>query len=148
MGFRVDQLDHVELTVPDRLEAARWYSRVLGLEIIEEFRFWAENPNGPLMIGSKDAQTKLALFEGEPIGSKRNVGFHLTAFRVSGDGFLEFLSLLKSLRLTDSNDRIVKSEHVADHQRAFSIYFCDPWRNDLELTTYDHAAVRTSLAQD
>jgi catechol 2,3-dioxygenase-like lactoylglutathione lyase family enzyme len=32
-GFRVLQLDHVELFVPNRHEAAEWYQRVLGLEI-------------------------------------------------------------------------------------------------------------------
>jgi catechol 2,3-dioxygenase-like lactoylglutathione lyase family enzyme len=44
------QLDHVELFVPDRYEAARWYQRVLGLEIVREYEEWAADPRGPLMI--------------------------------------------------------------------------------------------------
>lgn len=34
--FKVLQIDHVELFVPDRYEAARWYERVLGLEPVPE----------------------------------------------------------------------------------------------------------------
>jgi len=49
-SFRVDQLDHVELLVPDRYEAARWYERVLGLAIVSDYEYWAQDPNGPLMI--------------------------------------------------------------------------------------------------
>jgi catechol 2,3-dioxygenase-like lactoylglutathione lyase family enzyme len=29
--FRVDGIDHVELSVPDRYDAAEWYNEVLGL---------------------------------------------------------------------------------------------------------------------
>jgi catechol 2,3-dioxygenase-like lactoylglutathione lyase family enzyme len=35
--FRVLQIDHVELFVADRYEAAEWYRRILGLHIIPEF---------------------------------------------------------------------------------------------------------------
>ena len=35
--FRALQIDHVELFVPDRYEAAGWYQRVLGLEILVEY---------------------------------------------------------------------------------------------------------------
>jgi catechol 2,3-dioxygenase-like lactoylglutathione lyase family enzyme len=47
--FRVLQIDHVELFVPDRHEAARWYERVLGLQIVPEYEPWATG-GGPLMI--------------------------------------------------------------------------------------------------
>lgn len=30
-AFRVEQIDHVELFVPDRREAAAWYGRTFGL---------------------------------------------------------------------------------------------------------------------
>lgn len=32
-GFRVEQIDHVELFVPDRYEAAEWYGRGNPFEI-------------------------------------------------------------------------------------------------------------------
>jgi hypothetical protein len=34
---------------------------------------------------------------------------------------------------------------AVDHGLAFSIYFCDPYGNRLEVTTYDHAHVRERL---
>ena len=74
-------LDHVELFVPDRHEAAAWYSR-LGLEIVEECRAWAEDPRGPLMISSDGGVTKLALFTGQPQGARETSGFHRVAFAV------------------------------------------------------------------
>ena len=96
MEFRVDQIDHAELTVPNRLDAAEWYRRVLGLQILPGFQFWADDPGGPLMIGTSQGETKLALFTDTPVGSKRGVGFHLIAFRVGGEGFLQFISQLES----------------------------------------------------
>src|SRR6266436_3877906 len=85
--FRVQQIDHVEMFVPDRYEAARWYERVLGLQIIREYEFWAEE-GGPLMIAA--GTTKLALFEGEPRGARPTAGFHRVAFSVDGASFVEF----------------------------------------------------------
>jgi hypothetical protein len=34
---------------------------------------------------------------------------------------------------------------VVDHDLAFSIYFCDPYGHRLEITTYEHEAVREGL---
>lgn len=145
MNFHVDQIDHVEFTVPDRFEAADWYRRVLGLEIVPEYQFWADDPLGPLMISTPHGATKLALFVGKPTGSRRAVGFHRVAFRVDGARFLEFLATLESLELKDSNGQSVTREDTSDHQLAFSLYFCDPWRHELELTTYDHETVRQAI---
>ena len=47
-AFLVDQIDHVELFVPDRRQAADWYRRVLGLTICSGYEHWAEEPKGPL----------------------------------------------------------------------------------------------------
>jgi catechol 2,3-dioxygenase-like lactoylglutathione lyase family enzyme len=43
-SFQVQQIDHVEMFVPDREEAAEWYQQILGLAIVEQFRTWAANP--------------------------------------------------------------------------------------------------------
>lgn len=145
MRFQVEQIDHVELTVPDRFVAAAWYQDVLGLEVLPEYRFWADDPKGPLMIGTVNGGTKLALFEDESVGSKRTIGFHLVAFRVNGVQFLHFLDLLEGLQLHDFQSNIVSRDDLADHDRAWSIYFCDPWGHELELTTYEHDVVRERL---
>jgi len=136
-AFRVDQIDHVELFVPDRREAAEWYRRVLGLTICAEHEHWADDSKGPLMISSDGGSTKLALFEGRSQENRETAGFHLVAFRVSGPDFKTFLDRLDDMMLTDHHDRTVTREIVQDHGQAFSIYFNDPYGHRLELTTYD-----------
>ena len=146
-GFRVDQIDHVELFVPERWEAAEWYRQVLGLRIVREYEHWADDPRGPLMISSDTGSTKLALFEGAPQGSKETVGFHLVAFRVGAVDFVRFLYRLADLDLADHRGQPVTVNSMVDHTVAYSIYFCDPFGHQLELTTYDYEQVRTRLAQ-
>jgi catechol 2,3-dioxygenase-like lactoylglutathione lyase family enzyme len=143
--FRVDQIDHVELFVPDRHEAAGWYERVLGLEVVAAFRQWADDPSGPLMISSDGGNTKLALFSGKPQGTAQTAGFHRVAFGVTANGFIAFLGRLEDLQVTDHLGRRVAADDVVDHERSYSIYFADPYGNRLELTTYDDDEVRASL---
>lgn len=144
--FRVQQIDHVELFVPGRHEAAEWYRRVLGLEVVEAYREWADDPRGPLMISSDGGSTKLALFEGQPRGSRPTAGFHLVAFRVGAQAFADFVRRLGDLPLTDARGGLVTARSVIDHGKAHSLYFCDPYGHRLELTTYEHAAARALLA--
>jgi len=145
--FRVSQIDHVEVFVPDRYEAAEWYKRTLGLDIVPGYQQWAANPRGPLMISSDDGSTKLALFEGQPQESGPMSGWHLVAFRVDADGFLEFVTRLADRPLIDHQGRPVTVDSVADHEKAYSVYFSDPYGHRLELTTYDYEATRAALTQ-
>ncbi len=145
-SFAVQQIDHVELYVPDRYEAAAWYKRVLGLETVEEFTFWAE-ADGPLMIRSPEGSTMLALFEGEPLGERAVIGFKTVAFRIDGAGFLQFLDRLQEVPVHHEDGRPVTRDEAVDHHKAFSIYFRDPWGHPYEITTYDHEAVRDHLAR-
>ena len=144
-AFRVDQIDHVELFVPDRQEAARWYGRILGLVVVKEYEHWAKDARGPLMISSDGGSTKLALFAGTSQGLRETAGFHRVAFRVSAASFIGFLERLPELDLTDHRGRRVTSELVEDHERAFSIYFSDPFGHRLELTTYDYEETRRRI---
>jgi hypothetical protein len=59
--MRVNQIDHVEIEVPNRYEAARWYHAALGFDICREYEFWAETASGPLMI-STDGARRRSLF--------------------------------------------------------------------------------------
>lgn len=144
-AFQVDQIDHVELFVPDRHEAARWYGKVLGLVVVPEYEHWAKDSQGPLMISSDGGSTKLALFRGTSQGPRETAGFHLVAFRVRAPSFIRFLERLPDLDLTDHRGRRVTSELVVDHERAFSIYFSDPFGHRLELTTYDYEETRRRI---
>lgn len=141
--FRVKQIDHVELIVPDRYEAARWYKERLGLQILSDFEAWAEDPGGPLMISSDGGSTKLALFSGEPQQDERSSGFWRVAFVVDGQGFLAFLNGLETMFITTAEGNRLTREAVVDHDKAFSIYFVDPWGHRLEITTYDYNFVES-----
>ena len=134
--FKVLQIDHVELFVPDRYDAAKWYERVLGLQIVPECEPWAVG-GGPLMISSDGGSTKLALFEGQPAASGPTAAFRRVAFRVTAAGFAEFLQ---------RNPDLVAKEAVVDHQQAYSIYFDDPYGHQLEVTTYEYGDTSAALA--
>ncbi len=134
--FRVDQLDHVELFVPDRHVAAAWYERTLGLSIAAGYEYWAADPAGPLML-SAGAGTKLALFVGESPADRPTAGFHLVAFRVSRTGFDAFLTRVLDHPVFGERGEEVRALEVRDHGVARSVYFRDPYGHRLEITTYD-----------
>ena len=69
-------LDHVELFVPDRAQAAEWYARAFGCRPVPGSEHWAAHPQGPLMLSPDGGRTKLALFAGEPQGSHPTAGFY------------------------------------------------------------------------
>ena len=143
--FRVLQIDHVELFVPDQYEAARWYDRVLGLQVVPSAEHWAAD-GGPLMISSDGGSTMLALFKGQPVPSPQTAAFRRVAFRVTGAGFIEFLRRLSDVEIADLHNQRLTSRSVVDHQQAYSIYFVDPYGHLLEVTTYDYGEVSSALA--
>ncbi|HEU5304344.1 MAG TPA: VOC family protein, partial [Gemmatimonadales bacterium] len=112
-------LDHVELFVPDRAQAAEWYGRVLGCRPVPGTEEWASHPQGPLMVSPDHGRTKLALFAGEPQGSRSTAGFHRVAFRLSGAEWLAFVGRLPELDLREGN----RTTRVVDHGGAWSVYF-------------------------
>lgn len=143
--FKVDHLDHVELFVPDRREAARWYEETLGLSILPQHEHWADDPRGPLMISCDNGKSMLALFTGDPRGHHPTADFHLVAFRVDGKGFFRFLEHVASHPVWNEAGEEVHALTPRDHGQAFSVYFCDPWGHRLEVTTYDERYVRDRL---
>jgi catechol 2,3-dioxygenase-like lactoylglutathione lyase family enzyme len=143
-ALRVDCIDHVELLVPGRREAAGWYERVLGLSVVPEHEHFAADPRGPLMISSDGGDTMLALFRGEPQREPPR-GWRLVAFRVDAAGFAAFVDLLDREEIRDHQGRRVDRRLVSDHGSCWSLYFCDPWGTRLELTTYDYDAAAERL---
>lgn len=134
--FSVEQIDHIHVFVPDQYEAAAWYKEMLGLEILAEHQDWAID-GGPLTISSDGGNTSLALFQRAQSGEASNT----IAFRVGGEGFIAFLAGLEARELFDSNSHRVTGSDVVDHDHSFSIYFCDPYGNPYELTTYEYQYV-------
>ncbi|MEM7112275.1 MAG: VOC family protein [Chloroflexota bacterium] len=142
--FRVEHLDHVELFVPDQKEAAAWYQQLFGLQILPDYAFWAAD--GPLMISSDDGKTMLALFKGNPPSFKPLVGFQRVAFRVSGAGMFAFLGQVKTFGVYTHEGEQTRQLPIMDHDLAYSVYFCDPYGNRYEVTTYDYQYVAEQLA--
>ncbi len=128
-------VDHVELFVPDRKEAAEWYERVFGLIPVPEYEAWVEE--GPLMLSGDDGETMLALFEGEPTGDGEPTGYRRVAFRVDGETFDAFVDSLSDLPVPDGDGEPIGPEDVVDHDLSHSVYFRDPYGNPFEVTTYE-----------
>lgn len=81
-SFRVLQIDHVELFVPDRQAAAAWYERVLGLVPVPKATQWAEDPEGPLMISPGRRKDDAGAFPGD--ASRRAAHGRVSSGGVSG----------------------------------------------------------------
>ena len=143
--FSVKQIDHVELCVPDQYEAARWYEQVLGLRILNDLEQWASD--GPLMISSDNGSTMLALFKCDPPGSRPLVGHKRVAFRVDGSGFFDFLDHIEHVPVYGNEGQRVLRKDVVDHDKSWSIYFCDPFGNRYEVTSYDYEQIRSELSK-
>lgn len=144
--FRVRQIDHVELFVPDVYEAAAWYERTLGLTILRRHEHWVgDDRSGPLMISSDGGGTMVALFRGEPQGHTAPAGIKRIAFRVAGEDFLRFREHVAANPVPDSAGTETRFLEPVDHGEAFSVYFRDPWGTWLEVTTYDAVMVRVKL---
>jgi catechol 2,3-dioxygenase-like lactoylglutathione lyase family enzyme len=139
--FKVQQIDHVEVFVPDRYEAAKWYEKVFGLTILEDFEFWATE-GGPLMISSDGGSTKIALFEGNPPNAGGKFSAKRVAFRVDGLGYLTFLDRLDTIHINNDVGARLTRDAAVDHGAAWSIYFTDPYGNRYEITTYDYDVVK------
>ena len=101
--------------------------------------FWADDPNGPLSISPDGGNTELALFQrpcAVPPAQRATI-----AFRVGGAGFQAFLARLAEHPVYDREGQQVTAQDIVDHDKSFSVYFCDPDGNPYELTTYDYAEV-------
>jgi catechol 2,3-dioxygenase-like lactoylglutathione lyase family enzyme len=138
-SFRVQGIDHVELNVPDRDQAAAWYERHLGLEPRGR---WDEP--GPVMVACPDG-SMLAFFRGDPRGDRSTVGFHRVAFRVDAEGFVAFRARVQDDPVCDAAGGSRAHLEVVDYESALSVYLHDPWGYPLEVTTYDVTAARNLL---
>lgn len=137
--MKVEDIDHIEVFVRDRNEAARWYGKVFGLSVIRELDSWAKA--GPLFIGNGDGTVKLALFS----GTKSSDGsVNRIAFSASGRNFVDFVDGLDGTELYLLGRRVTRNDLV-DHDLSYSIYLDDPDGNKLELTCYEYDYVKSRV---
>jgi catechol 2,3-dioxygenase-like lactoylglutathione lyase family enzyme len=142
--FRL-QIDHIEVAVPSRFEAADWYRRTLGMHILEQHLEWASDPDGPLMIGFAHGGPMLALYQGAGYSGKKRVGLFGIAFATDGAGFLAFLESLLQNPVYDEAHVLTTEPQIVDYGEEISAYFCDPYGTPLEVTTYETELVRARL---
>lgn len=141
----VDGIDHVELFVRNWDDAKAWYEETLGFTTEEAFEQWWKTGEGPLVLSVSDSSAKLAFFEREDATRGERVSPHRVALQTDAEGFLEFLTQLESLEITNGAGKPVTPEDVFDHGLSYSIYFTDLDGNRLELTTNDHEEVSAQL---
>lgn len=146
--FRMGRLDHVHIRVPDRAEAAAWYSDHLGFEPVEAFDFWAsgfEGGSGPLQISADGGRTMLALFEageGHPMIPQQTG----VAFSVDASVFAEFARSLPG-GIDSPEGRPLMPTDVIDFDMCWAYDLVDPWGNLYELNCYEYDQVRADLIE-
>ena len=131
MTPKLKGIDHVHLHFADRRAAEAWYHDVLGFVRVERLMSWAIE-NGPLTVEDAEGVIHLALFNREDHPKTTAI-----AFGATGADFLLWKEHLEGHGL---------NLRLADHRLAYSLYFCDPWGNQHEITTYEHDHVRAKLA--
>jgi catechol 2,3-dioxygenase-like lactoylglutathione lyase family enzyme len=145
-AFRMGRLDHVHIRVPDRAEAARWYTEHLGFEPVDAYDFWASGfDGGPLQISADGGETTLALFEtsdAHPMIPQRTG----VAFSVDAETFIAFARSLPGEIDSPGGQRLVLADLV-DFDLCWAFDLVDPWGNQYELNCYDHERVRIDLVE-
>ena len=140
------RLDHVHIRVPNRAEAAKWYSDQLGFEPVAKYDFWASGiDGGPLQISADGGQTTLALFEASPghpmVAQKTGV-----AFSVDSEAFASFARSLPGA-INNAAGRPLAPSDVVDFDLCWAFELVDPWGNHYELNCYDYTRVKTELIE-
>lgn len=125
--LKVDQIDHVALTVSDVERSVAWYQEVLGLERRYE-DVWGGYP-GVVCAGT----TCLALFpadtgEPKPPPDRDTLAMRHVAFSVDGAGFEAAQERFRELGI---------EFEPADHGISHSVYISDPDGHQIEITTYE-----------
>ncbi|WP_420710230.1 hypothetical protein [Nitrosopumilus sp.] len=115
---------------------------MFGFHLLKELEFWSAN-SGPVFIGNKDGNIKIALFKGN---KENDSSIGRITFRTSGKEFISFLNRLETVPVFSLGQKIDK-HNVVDHDISFSIYFNDPDGNKLELTSYDHEYLHSKFGQ-
>jgi glyoxylase I family protein len=147
--LRLTGWDHVAFSVPDLLEAERWYVDVLGAEPVGRYGWGGQTahpvpPHVDVRIGSN----VLSLFLGDAIAGASNVPRHYHyAFNCPSLAELEqWQTYLRAKGVKMRNDGVV---HGHPGFGAVSLYFEDPWGAKLEITTWlaDWATAEAEVAK-
>ncbi len=135
--LRLGGWDHIGFSVPDLVEAERWYVEVLGAEPVGRYGWGGDTAHAeaPPHVDVRIGTSVLSLFLGDPITSASNVPRHYHyAFTCSSLQELErWQAHLRAKGVKLRNDGAV---HGHPGFGAVSLYFEDPWGAKLEIVTW------------
>ncbi len=148
--LRLGGWDHVAFSVPDLVEAERWYVDVLGAEVVDRYNWGGDTahddapPHVDLRIGSH----VISLFLGDPIAGATNVPrhYHYALNCPSLEELEQWQAYLRSQGVKLRNDGVV---HGHPGFGAVSLYFEDPWGCKLEIVTWlpDYATAKAEVTK-
>ena len=118
----INKIGHVVLKVSDLEKSAEWYSRILGMEIINRA---ADFPMVFLTFGKQHHD--IALMQAQEGAQLGGIGLAHVAMQLNG-GEEELREVYGRLLEADA-----KMNHVWGHSVTKSLYFFDPDGNELEI---------------
>lgn len=130
--LRLTGWDHIAFSVPNLVEAERWYVDVLGAEVVGRFNWGGDtshevSPHEDIRIGSHI----VSLFLGEPLDSSPSPRMFHYAFNCRD------MEESDAWRAHLESKGIEYRGPVAHHGfGAVSVYFSDPWGTRLEIATW------------
>lgn len=124
-------INHIHLSVPDKLEAAQWYEKMLGFHIVESMLSW-NTDTGPLTIEDGSGRIHLASFARDTYTPTSAI-----AFDASGEEFLSWKHYLEKAQLL---------QRCTNHKLCWSLYFTAPFGHSLEITSEDTDTINRVLA--
>jgi catechol 2,3-dioxygenase-like lactoylglutathione lyase family enzyme len=125
--FNLQGLDHIAITVSDLERSVKWYQDVLGMER-HYADVWGDVPAMMMVGGSGIALFRAKTSTPKPQTDDGTLRMRHLAFRASR---AEFDKAQEALR-----QRGIDFE-FSDHTVSHSIYFYDPDRHEIEITTYE-----------
>ena len=132
----VTKVDHIHRYVTDKFEAAKWYERVFGFQVVDKLLPNAKKyPKAPLDIANADWSVMFALFStNDPaqMGSTATI-----AMRVAPDDFVRMMDNAADLDIVKRGNGPLTREDIIRHTATGdqSVYFVDPWGNSIEIIT-------------
>ena len=130
------KVDHIHRYVSDKFEAAKWYERVFGFQVVDKLLPNAKKyPKAPLDIANADNSVMFALFSTdrpELMGSTASI-----AMRVTPNDFVHMMENTPELNVIDRGDSPLTNDDIIHHDATgdMSVYFVDPWGNSIEIIT-------------
>ena len=143
--LRLTGWDHIAFSVPNLVEAERWYVDVLGAEVVSRYNWGGDtahqvNPHEDIRIGSHI----VSLFLGEPQEAAPPPKLFHYAFNCRN------MAESDAWKAHLESKGIAVRGPVAHHGfGAVSHYFSDPWGTRLEIATWleDYAAASAAVKE-